>query len=309
MIAFVFPGQGSQSAGMAHDLYEGSATARTVLDDVAAALDFPLLQLMFEGPAEELTLTQNAQPALLAHSAAATAVLREAGVVPAVVAGHSLGEYSALVAAGCLSPVEAVRLVRARGELMADVGRQVGGTMAAVIGLPQDLVEQAVADAAQVGTVCLANLNALDQIVISGEEAAVKRASELASEAGAKRVLPLTVSGAFHSPLMQPAADRFAAVLGEVPLQDAAVPVVSNVDAIPRQDAQSIRAALLAQLTGSVRWYEGAMRMVEMGTTTCLEAGPGKVLTNMMRRAQPEVACYLAGDMASIAETIEALAG
>ena len=305
MIAFILPGQGSQSVGMARDLYEGSETAKRVLDEIAAALDFPLLSLMFEGPAEELTLTQNAQPALLAHSAAAAAMLREGGVAPAVVAGHSLGEYSALVAAGCLTPVAAAGLVRARGELMAEVGRQVGGTMAAIIGLTSDLVEQAVAEASQVGVVCLANLDAPEQIVISGEEAAVRRASELASAAGAKRVMPLSVSGAFHSPLMQPAADRFAAVLAQAPLQDAAVPLVSNVDATPRQDAESIRAALLAQLTGSVRWHDCTAQIVQMGATSCVEVGPGKVLTNMLRRAYPDVACQTAGDMASVTATIE----
>jgi len=308
MIAFIFPGQGSQSVGMARDLYEGSAPARAVLDEIAAGLDFPLLSLMFEGPAEELTLTQNAQPALLAHAAAATAMLREAGVQPALVAGHSLGEYAALVAAGSLSPLAGARLVRRRGELMAEIGARVGGTMAAVIGLAREKVEQAVAQAGEVGTVVLANLNTPDQIVISGEEPAVKRAGELAQEAGAKRVIPLAVSGAFHSPLMQPAAERLHEALAAADVQPARVPVVHNVDAAPRTQPDELREALVAQLTSSVRWDDCLQAMVAAGVTTFVEVGPGKVLTNMVRRGYPEVACYTAGDVASVGATIEALA-
>jgi [acyl-carrier-protein] S-malonyltransferase len=305
MIAFIFPGQGSQSVGMARDLYEGSATAKRVLDEIAAALDFPLLQLMFEGPAEALTLTQNAQPALLAHAAAATALLREGGVTPGVVAGHSLGEYAALMAAGCLEPVEAARLVRARGEIMAEIGSQVGGTMAAVLGLGPEAVAQVVVEAAQVGVVCPANLNSPEQVVISGEEAAVRRAGELATAAGAKRVVPLSVSGGFHSPVMRPAAERFAAVLAQAPLRNAAVPLVSNVDATARQDAGGIREALLAQLTGAVRWHDCTARMVQRGATAAVEVGPGKVLTNLWRRAYPELSGATAGDMAGVAAAVE----
>jgi len=309
MIAFIFPGQGSQSVGMAQDLYEGSVAARAVLDDIAAALGFPLLQLMFEGPAEELTLTQNAQPALLAHSAAVAALLAEAGVQPQMVAGHSLGEYSALVGAGRLTPVEGAKLVRVRGELMAEVGTQVGGTMAAVIGLAEDKLTAAVAEAGQVGTVVLANLNASDQIVISGEEPAVKRAGELAQEAGAKRVIPLAVSGAFHSPLMQPAAERLSEALAGVDLQPAQVPVVSNVDATPRTEPDEVRQALVAQLTSSVRWDDCLRAMVGAGVTTFVEVGPGKVLTNMVRRGFPDATCHATGDLAGVQAAIEALVG
>jgi [acyl-carrier-protein] S-malonyltransferase len=308
MIAFICPGQGSQAVGMARDLYEGSATARRVLDDIAAALDFPLLSLMFEGPAEELTQTQHAQPALLAHSAAVAAMLAEGGVRPQVVAGHSLGEYSALVAAGSLSPVQGAQLVRVRGQLMAEIGAQVGGTMAAVIGLPAEALTAAVAEAGQVGTVVLANLNAPDQTVISGEEPAVKRAGELAQEAGAKRVIPLSVSGAFHSPLMQPAAARLQVALAAADVQPACVPVVSNVDAQTRMAPDDLRAALVAQLTSSVRWDDCLKAMASAGVTTFVEVGPGKVLTNMVRRACPDATTYAAGDLASVQAALEALA-
>lgn len=307
MLAFIFPGQGSQTVGMARDLYEGSPPARALLEAMAEAVDFPLLQLMFEGPAEELTRTEHAQPALLAHSVAACQLLVAAGVRPDAVAGHSLGEYSALVAAGCLSPTEAVRLVRLRGQYMAEAGQAAGGTMAAVLGLEPEPLQAAIAPAQEVGVVGLANLNAPGQIVISGEEAAVQRASELASAAGAKRVLPLKVSGAFHSPLMAPAAEKLGAALREGALTDAAVPVVSNVDAMPRTSSADLRAALLAQLTGAVRWHDCIVRLVQLGITDFVEVGPGKVLTGMLKRALPEVRAYNADTLDSIGATVAAL--
>lgn len=307
MLAFIFPGQGSQTVGMGRDLYDGSAVARAVLDEVAAGLDFPLLGLMFEGPAETLTETQNAQPALLAHSAAVNAMLREAGLQPELVAGHSLGEYSALVAADVLTPVDGARLVRQRGQLMAQIGAEAGGTMAAIIGLAVEPLQQAVEQAGQVGTVCLANLNSAEQIVISGDPAAVQRAGELAKEAGAKRVVPLNVSGAFHSPLMQPAADRLNAVLAQTELRPAQAPVVHNVDAAQRSQPDEIKAALVAQLTSSVRWDSCVQAMIQSGVTDFVEVGPGKVLTNMIRRGYPQVTCHSTDTLAGVAQTIEAL--
>jgi [acyl-carrier-protein] S-malonyltransferase len=309
MLAFIFPGQGSQAVGMAKDLYEGSASARALLDEIAGALDFPLLDLMFEGPAEELTRTEHAQPALLAHSAAANLLLREAGLQPAAFAGHSLGEYSALVGAGCLSAPEAAKLVRLRGLYMSEAGREVGGTMAAVLGMEPDALEAAIAPAREVGEVVLANLNAPGQIVISGAEAAVKRAGELASEAGAKRVLPLNVSGAFHSPLMAPAAERLAEALNAVSLSDAAAPLVSNVDAVARTAAADIRTALLAQLTGAVRWDDCAQTLVALGVTAVVEVGPGKVLANMLKRSAPDLTVCNADTLEGIAATVAALGG
>lgn len=307
MLAFIFPGQGSQAVGMARDLYESSASAKALLDDLASALDFPLLQLMFEGPADALMRTEHAQPALLAHSAAACLLLNEAGVRPDAVAGHSLGEYSALVAAGCLSPVDAIRLVGLRGRYMAEAGREVGGTMAAVLGLDAEALRAAIEPAREVGVVCLANLNAPGQVVISGEEEAVRRASELASGAGAKRVLPLSVSGAFHSPLMAPAAERLSAALSKVALSDAVVPLVSNVDAEPRTSGADIRAALLAQLTGAVRWDDCVARLVQLGVTDFIEVGPGKVLTGLLKRAAPEARALNADTLDSIGAAVAAL--
>ncbi|NPV47700.1 MAG: ACP S-malonyltransferase [Armatimonadetes bacterium] len=307
MLAFIFPGQGSQTVGMARDLYEGSPGARALLDELAAALDFPLLELMFEGPAEELTRTEHAQPALLAHSVAVCHLLVEAGVRPDALAGHSLGEYTALVAAGCLAPTEAAKLVRLRGQYMAEAGRATGGTMAAVLGLEPEALAAAIEPAREVGVVCLANLNAPGQVVISGEEPAVQRASELASSAGAKRVLPLNVSGAFHSPLMAPAAEKLGLALNQVALTDAAIPVVSNVDAMPRTSSADIRAALLAQLTGAVRWHDCIVKLVEMGVTDFVEVGPGKVLTGMLRRAVPEARALNADTLESIGATVAAL--
>lgn len=307
MIAFICPGQGSQYVGMGKDLYEGSPVARALFDEVAGQLDFSLLDLMFEGPAEDLTRTENAQPALLTHSAAVCAMLNEAGIRAAVVAGHSLGEYSALVAAGALTPTAGTQLVRTRGLLMAQVGREVGGTMAAVIGLDQGPLEQVVEQAGESGIVCMANLNAPGQIVISGDEAAVKRAAELASEAGARRVIPLNVSGAFHSPLMQPAATQFAEVLEQAEIGDAAIPVVSNVDAIERTAAADLRQALLAQLTASVRWHDCVGRMIALGVTQAVEVGPGKVLTNMLKRSAPDIQTFNADTLDDVNAVISAL--
>jgi [acyl-carrier-protein] S-malonyltransferase len=211
------------------------------------------------------------------------------------------------VAAGSLSAVAGARLVRVRGELMAKIGARVGGTMAAVIGLEREKMAQVVAQAGEVGTVVLANLNMLDQIVISGEAVAVQRAGELAQEAGAKRVLPLNVSGAFHSPLMQPATERLHEALAEADVRAAQVPVVNNVDALPRTQPDELRQALVAQLTSSVRWDDCLKAMVAAGATTFVEVGPGKVLTNMLRRGYPDVACHTAGDAESVRGTIEAL--
>jgi [acyl-carrier-protein] S-malonyltransferase len=292
---------------MSKDLYEGSAVARAVLDGVAAALDFPLLPLMFEGPVEELTKTQNAQPALLAHSAAIGAMLQAAGIKPDVVAGHSLGEYSALVAAGCLPAAETARLVRLRGRYMAEAGSQVGGTMAAVIGLDIEAVRRAAQQAAEVGTVVVANLNAPGQVVISGQERAVAEASRLMKEAGAKRVLPLNVSGAFHSPLMQPAAQKLGEALRLTAFADAAAPVVSNVDAADRTDAASLKEALLGQLTGSVLWEDCVSHMIHLGVTEFVEVGPGKVLAGLLKRIAPEATCHTTDTLEGVRAAIEAL--
>ena len=292
---------------MGRDLIEALPEAAATLASIAEALDFDLRSVMLDGPEEALTATENAQPAILAHSAAVLAVLQARGLYPDVVAGHSLGEYSALVGAGCLAAPQAAQLVRLRGKLMSEAGAQVGGAMAAIIGLEAPDLEAAVAAAREVGTVVVANYNCPGQLVISGEAEAVKRAGELAKEAGAKRVLPLAVSGAFHSPLMAPAAEAIAPYLDAADLADGAVPLVSNVDATPRTAAVDIRAALKAQVTGSVLWDTSIRKMVAMGVDTFIEVGPGKVLTGLVGRIDGNVRALSTGTVEGIAATCEAL--
>jgi [acyl-carrier-protein] S-malonyltransferase len=308
-LAFLFPGQGSQFVGMAADLAEAYPL---VADTLAEADEFlgrevALGRLMREGPAEALTATEVAQPAILTHSVAILRLLHEAGVAPAMVAGHSLGEYSAVLAAGALEFPEAVRLVRARGLVMAEAGAQAGGSMSAVLGLDDATVAQVVAEAQQVGTVVVANYNSPGQVVISGEAVAVRRAEELARAAGARGVMPLKVSGAFHSPLMAPAGERLRVLLEQTPLEDALVPLVSNVDATARQDAGEIRQALARQITGSVRWTESVRRMVDAGVEIFVEVGPGEVLTKLMKRIAPEAEVLSTSTVAGLGKALERL--
>jgi [acyl-carrier-protein] S-malonyltransferase len=271
---------------MGKDLAEAFPGAREVFAAVDEALGVPLSRIMWEGPAEELTLTHNAQPAILAHSLAAFAVVG-AVLDPVLGAGHSLGEYSAYAAAGALSLPDAARLVRRRGELMVDAGRARPGTMAAVIGIATDRVLALCEEATGAdGVAVAANLNAPDQTVISGDPGAVERAGRLLRKAGAKRVLPLNVSGAFHSPLMAPAEAGLAAELARVAFRDPAFPVVANVTAEPVTDAETARRNLGAQLTAPVRWVESMARAVAHAGegVTFIEVGPGTVLSGLLRR-------------------------
>jgi [acyl-carrier-protein] S-malonyltransferase len=283
--AFLFPGQGSQAVGMGRGLAERHAAARAALEEADEALEAPLTHLMFEGPLDELTRTENAQPALLAHSVAAARVLDELGLTPGVAAGHSLGEFSALVVAGALSFADALRAVRRRGELMAEAGSSRPGAMTAVLGLDDEEVRRLCAEASDAGSVVVpANLNAPGQVVISGDVEAVARAGELARARKARRVVPLQVSGAFHSPLMEPAARGLREVLEQVRLEDARIPIVANVTAEPVVEAGEIRRLLAAQLTSAVRWHASMLKMVELGYAHFVECGTGKVLTGMARR-------------------------
>jgi len=288
--ALLCPGQGSQRVGMGKDLAEAFPAARAVLEEVDEALGFALSAVMWQGPEELLTRTDHAQPALLAHSAAVWAVVGPAlaGRV-AGGAGHSLGEYSAYVAAGALGTADAARLVRRRGELMHEAGTARPGTMAAVMGLDADQVAAACREAsAAEGVAVAANLNAPDQIVISGDPAAVARAGEILRAAGAKRVIPLKVSGAFHSPLMAPAASRLAEALAAAPLAAPAFPVVANASAEPVRDAATARRRLGEQLTSPVRWVESVRRLGELAGAAeapeFVEIGPGNVLAGLTRR-------------------------
>ncbi len=289
-IAFVFPGQGSQFAGMGRSLYERSDRAQCVFRQADEILDFPLSSLCFDGPEDELEDTFNAQPAILTTSIAFLEALREQwssreeAIEPAYVAGHSLGEFSALVAAGVLDFADALRLVRERGRLMKEVGETQPGGMAAVIGLDSETLEVVCAEAGSVGIVVVANDNCPGQVVISGEIAALERAMALASERRAKRVVRLGVSIASHSPLMAGAARQFTDVVDRVNLRDPLVPVVANVRAEGLTSADELRQEICEQMIRAVRWTDSVRWMADNGAGTFLEIGPGKVLSGLIRR-------------------------
>jgi [acyl-carrier-protein] S-malonyltransferase len=288
-LAFVFPGQGSQAVGMGKALADAFPAARQVFDEVDAALGEPLSKTMWEGPAETLTLTENTQPALLAHSLAVMRVLEnEAGVDlkrdAAFVAGHSLGEYSALAAAGAFTLADAARLVRIRGRAMQKAVPVGVGAMAALLGLEFEAAAAVAAEAAQ-GQVCqAANDNGGGQVVVSGDKAAVERAVEIAKAKGAKRAMMLTVSAPFHCALMQPAADAMAAALADVTVGPPAVPVVANVIARPVTEPGEIVRRLVEQVTGTVRWRDSVAYMAGQGATAFYEIGTGKVLSGLVKR-------------------------
>jgi len=283
-LAFLFPGQGSQHAGMGKALADAFPAARAVFEEADHALGFPLSQLCFEGPEEDLKLTANTQPAILTCSVAAARVLAEKGVRPDYVAGHSLGEYSALVAAGGLTLAEAVVTVRHRGQYMQEAVPTGEGAMAAILGLPADKVEAACLQAAGSEMVAAANLNSPGQVVISGHATAVERAMEAAKAAGAKRALRLPVSAPFHSSLLKPAADKLAAHFESVSFRDLAIPLVSNVDAGLVQTGAEARDALIRQVPAPVRWEESVRKLIALGCDTFIEVGPGKVLTGLLRQ-------------------------
>lgn len=284
-IALLFPGQGSQAVGMGKDLAERFPEARAVFQEADEALGFALSTLMWEGPADELTLTVNAQPALLTHSAAVWAVLKAADIDVVAAAGHSLGEFSAYHAAGSMSFADAVRTVRRRGELMLESGNARPGAMAAVLGLDDEVVEGVCHEASTEDSVVVpANFNTPGQVVVSGDVAAVERVGPMLVSAGAKKVQPLAVSGAFHSPLMRVAEEGLQAQLESVTFADPAFAVVSNVSAQPVTDGAEARRLLVDQLTSTVRWTHSVRTMLQMGAERFLEVGAGKVLTGMLKR-------------------------
>ena len=300
-VVLLFPGQGSQKTGMGADLAAAHPAAHAVFDAADTVLGMPLGRLCFEGPDEELTRTQNAQPALLAHGAAAWAVVREAiGPRVRAAAGHSLGEFTAYHAAGALPLEDAVRVVRRRGELMAQSGAERPGAMVAILGLDERAVEAACRDAAGSGIVVPANYNAPDQLVISGEVAAVEEAMRLAKDAGDKRVIRLNVSGAFHSPLMAVAAEGLGEALDGV-VGTPAVPVYANVTAQPVRDGGTAARLLLEQLASPVRWTETIRALVaEWPGALFVELGPGTVLANLVRRIAPGTATAPCGTAADV---------
>jgi [acyl-carrier-protein] S-malonyltransferase len=302
-LAMVFPGQGAQFVGMGEELAAISPAAKRVFDEADAVLGFPLTELIFRGPADGLEDTINAQPAILTTSIAALEALRErlrerdSTVNPAMVAGHSLGEFSALVAAGALDFPEAVRLVRERGRLMKEAGEESPGGMAAILGLDDEVLAAVCAEASGDGIVVLANANCPGQTVISGEVTALERAMAMAKERGAKRATRLGVSIASHSPLMARAAERFAALVAATPLRDPVVPVVGNVTAAPLTTAAEIVDELSRQIASPVNWTGSVRTMIDTGVTTFLDLGPGQVVNGLIKRVSRDVATVGVGDL------------
>jgi [acyl-carrier-protein] S-malonyltransferase len=307
-IAFLFPGQGSQAIGMGKELAEQYPIARETFEEADEALGHKLSQLCFVGPEDQLRLTEITQPAILTASVAAWRVVHENGFKPGFVAGHSLGEYSAHVAAGTLSFVDAVRTVRHRGKYMQEAVPIGVGTMAAILGMEFEKVAEVCRDASQ-GEVCEpANINSPEQIVISGHTAAVERATKLADDRGAKRAKVLPVSAPFHCSLMKPAQDRLAIDLSSMIFNKPTAGVVCNVDAALLEDADRSRDALIRQVTGSVKWEQSMRVLIEQGVDTFIEIGPGKVLCGLMRQIDRSQKCLNVGDEASLQKTLEQIA-
>ncbi|MFQ3543366.1 ACP S-malonyltransferase [Halobacillus rhizosphaerae] len=302
--AFIFPGQGSQAVGMGEEMYKKYESVKQLFDEADKALGFSLTKLMFEGSSEELTKTENAQPALLLNSVAAAKVLEEEGIRPVVTAGHSLGEYSALVTAGAITPIEAVKLVHTRGKLMEEAYPTGKGAMAAVLGLSSEAIESVLADLEETETVDLANINCPGQIVISGTKEGVSIASAQLKEAGAKRVLPLNVSGPFHSRLMEPASEEFASHLSRADIQSAEIPVYANVTAAPVQEAEQIEKLLIEQLYSPVRFQEILESFAEQELDAIVEVGHGKVLSGLVKKVQRRAKTFSIQDPQSLEDFI-----
>jgi [acyl-carrier-protein] S-malonyltransferase len=288
-MVFVFPGQGSQFVGMGRDLFEREALARERFQEANAILGFDLGEVCFNGPPDTLQLTANTQPAILVHSVIAAELLRSRGIVPAALAGHSLGEYSALVASGSLSFADAVRLVHLRGRFMQEAVPVGVGAMAAVLGLDQTQVELACVESIDEGVVQPANYNCPGQVVISGHVEAVRKAMARCLEKGAMKVIELQVSAPFHSALMAPAAERLRPELSQVAFADMGIPVISNVEAKPFGSKVRVPQLLVEQVTAPVRWQESMQTVLKMGVDAMVEVGPGKVLSALMRRIDRKI--------------------
>ena len=299
-VAWVFPGQGSQTVGMIRDLYDNISSAKAILDRADEALGFLLTKLIFEGPEEELRQTINAQPALLTASIACLEAAREISnnslPLPSYVAGHSLGEYTALAVAGVFDFDTAVCLARERGRLMHEAGQARAGSMAAIIGMD----ENKLAGICQESETVMANINSPGQIVISGATENITKAMEMATAAGAKRAIPLQVSGAFHSPLMQPAVDGLAGYINSVSFSEASIPVIGNVRAEPLTSAEMIKSELMDQLLNPVQWVRTIEYISAQGVPTFIEIGPGKVLTGLIKRINGEARTINVGDLEAV---------
>ncbi|PLR84178.1 [acyl-carrier-protein] S-malonyltransferase [Bacillus canaveralius] len=309
-IAFLFPGQGSQTVGMGKSLADGSAAVQSVFDQADKALNSKLSKLIFEGPQEELTLTYNAQPALLTASIAALEYFKQFGIAADFVAGHSLGEYTALVAAGAFRFEEAVYAVRKRGEFMEAAVPNGEGSMAAILGLEREVLAAITDRITATGhPVQLANLNCPGQIVISGSKTGVELASEAAREAGAKRAIQLEVSGPFHSVLMKPAAEQLKAVIDGMIVNNPNIPVIANVTAEPIVSAEEIKDKLVEQLYAPVLWEDSIKKMVELGVDTFIEVGPGRVLSGLVKKIDRSAQIFSVADEDSCKAAAEALEG
>lgn len=309
-IAFLFPGQGSQKIGMGKDLFDQEAVSKAVFEEADNTLGFDLSSMIFEGDTEELTLTFNAQPALLTTSIAILKKFEESGIKADYAAGHSLGEYTALVAAGALSFKDAVYAVRKRGELMNEAVPAGEGAMAAILGLDKAALEEVTKEVTESGhLVELANLNCPGQIVISGTAKGVELASEKAKEKGAKRAIALEVSGPFHSALMKPAAEKFTDVLSKLDIADAKTPVISNVTADIVTFRDEIETKLIEQLYSPVRFEESVERLIDLGVTTFIEIGPGKVLSGLVKKVNRRLTTISVSDQETIEAAIQTLKG
>jgi [acyl-carrier-protein] S-malonyltransferase len=299
--AFVFPGQGSQAVGMGQDIFQASDLVRSLYGQAATILGFDLAQLCFNGPEEELKLTRNTQPALYVHSVALYQLLKDKGVTAAATAGHSLGEFSALAAAGAFSFAQGLQLVKLRGELMHEAGQVQPGTMAAILGLEFDQITAICEQASQEALVVPANFNSPGQVVISGTVAGVKSAMALATAQGAKRALELNVSGAFHSPLMAAAREKFAQALSQAEIVAPAIPVYTNVTATPTTDPGVIRRLLEEQLVSPVQWARTVQNMMQDGIAEFMEIGNGSVLSGLIRKINRQAKVTNVDSMASLA--------
>lgn len=304
-IAFVFPGQGSQTAGMGKALYDSSEVVRAVFDEADAVLGFPLSRLCFEGPAEQLTLTENTQPAILAVSTAAFRTLSQAGVRPDFVAGHSLGEYSALVAANSVSLADALRLVRKRGIYMQESVPVGQGGMAAILGMTAEQVEDLCREAALGEVLSPANLNTPSQIVIAGTATAVQRAVLLAKARGARKAVQLSVSAPFHCALMQPAQEMLAKDIGQISFRDPECPLINNADVAEVRSGDAIGDSLSRQVCGPVRWSETIQELIRAGVQLFIEVGPGKVLCGLIRQIDRTVRTANVEDPQSLAQALD----